>query len=630
MEEAKYLEFLKEKLDKDNFLRLIHLDNPYIIDFVGEFTEICQPEKVIVVGDKKEDIEFIKKISIEKGEEIPLTKPGQTVHFDGYYDQARDKKNTRYLLYENYKYSSYINGIPAMQGLTEIKSLLKGIMAGKDMFVGFFSLGPRNSEFSLPAVQITDSAYVIHSENILYRPCYSYFKSIRDKKSFFKFVHSSGRLKNNVSMDVDKRRIYIDLENNLVWSVNTQYAGNAVGLKKLALRLAIKKASQEGWLAEHMFLVGIDCPDEKKERVYLCGAYPSMCGKTSTALMGDSIVGDDIVYLRKRDGYVYGVNVERGIFGIIHNVNRESEPLLFEALNKSREVIFVNVLVDEKGEPFWVGKDTTPPSSGINFSGKWYPGKLDDEGEEIPPSHKNARFVMGLQDLVNVDSYLDEPFGIKISGIIYGGRDCDTALPVEEAFNWYHGVLTKAVTLESETTAATLGKEGVRVFNPMANIDFVSIPLGRYIQMHLDFGRQLKKPPRIFSVNYFLSDSKGKFLNEIEDKKVWLKWMSLRIKEKLGAIKLPTGFIPLYEDLKKLFKDILGKNYGYGDYTLQFTLRVPENLNKIDRIINIYKKIDNCPDGVFSELLAQKERLLKVKQELGSYPSPEKFAAAGT
>ena len=494
-------------------------------------------------------------------------------------------------------------------------------MSDKEMIVAFFCLGPLKSEFSILAVQITDSFYVAHSEDILYRCGYQELKRRKDK-DFFRFVHSAGVLENFVSKNKDKKRIYIDLQKNTIYSVNTQYAGNTVGLKKLALRLAINKASREDWLAEHMFIMAVK--DRQSRKTYFCGAYPSMCGKTSTAMLaGEAIIGDDIAYLRIRNGKTYAVNVERGIFGIIKDINCKDDSILFKTLTTEGEVIFSNVLVDEDGKPHWIGKDANPPHKGINFAGRWYPGKTDELGQEIPFSHKNARYTIRLSGLDNVDENLENPKGVEVSGIIYGGRDSDTWVPVEEAFSWQHGIIPKAASLESETTAATLGQEGLRVFNPMSNIDFLSVHLGKYIEMNLDFGKKLLKPSLIFSVNYFLRNKQGKFLNGMEDKRVWLKWMRLMVLKKAKALKSPTGLVPLYEDLKTLFKEVLNKDYSRDDYLEQFTLRIPENLSKLERIKNIYKDSDSIPPLLFKELAEQEKRLKECQEEYGDYVSPE-------
>jgi len=620
--ENRIYKILKERLDQKHYRKLIELDNPSMHEFVANFIELCKPDSVFVADDSKHDIDYIKKEAINLGEEKPLKIKGHTIHFDGYYDQARDKKNTKILVPEGYKLEKIINTMERKEGLDEILKIMKNIMKGKKLFVRFFCLGPLYSEFSIPCVQLTDSAYVAHSEDLLYRQGYDYFKSIGNSSDFFKFVHSAGELENCVSKNIDKRRVYIDLEDNTIYSANTQYGGNTIGLKKLAMRLAILKSSREGWLCEHMFLMGINGPGGRTS--YLTGAFPSLCGKTSTSMVeGEKIVGDDIVYFRKKRGRAYGVNVEKGIFGIIQGVNQKDDSIIWRALHSEGEIIFSNVLMTDEGGAYWIGKDENPPAHGINHSGEWYPGKKDREGNGIDISHKNARFTLDIGLLENRDPEMDNPEGLLISGIIYGGRDSDTWIPVEESFDWEHGIITKGAALESETTAATLGKEGVRQFNPMSNLDFLSITIGRYIQCNLDFSKGLTDPPRIFSVNYFLKDKQGGWLNAREDKRVWLKWMELRCHNEINAIKTPTGYIPFYEDLKRLFREVLGKDYSKEDYTIQFMLRIPENLKKLERIKRIYKEeVLETPQRVFEVLDIQKKRLIEAGGKYGDYVSP--------
>jgi len=611
-------------MDEKELAKLQALDNSYLIDFISTYVELCNPDSVFVRTDSADDVSYIRNRSVSLGEEQKLALDGQTIHFDGGSDQARDKKNTKYLLKAGQDLGKHINSTDREKGLVEITGYLRAIMKGKQMYVCFFCLGPLDSEFSILAVQITDSAYVSHSEDILYRPGYEQFKKNKGVKEFFKFVHSAGQLDGTISKNIDKRRVYIDLEDKKVYSVNTQYAGNTVGLKKLALRLAINKASREGWLAEHMFVMGID--DEKGEKFYFCGAYPSMCGKTSTAMLkGEAIIGDDIAYLRKREGEVFAVNVERGIFGIIKDVNSKDDAILFKILNGANEVIFSNILIDEAGVPYWIGKDGLLPHKGTNYSGSWVPGKTDVSGQEIPPSHKNARYTIRLKSLENLDANLENPAGVVVKGLIYGGRDSDTSVPVEASFSWQHGIITKAAILESETTAATLGQEGVRVFNPMSNIDFLSITMAKYIEMNLDFAKGLTQAPLIFSVNYFLGDKDGKFLNRMQDKRVWLKWIRLMADGQVGALKAATGLIPKYDDLRKLFEDVLGKGYTEADYVTQFTLRIPQNLAKIERVRNIYKEAKGISRILFDELDAQEVRLKEFQKQFGDYVSPLKL-----
>ncbi|HUV02783.1 MAG TPA: phosphoenolpyruvate carboxykinase (GTP) [Desulfobacteria bacterium] len=628
-EDEKTLNMLKGRLGAENYQKLMKIANPELHHFIATYVELCNPDRVFVCTDSPEDIQYVRQEAIRAGEEMELALSGHTVHFDGYYDQARDKKNTKFLLSEGVDLGSNINAMDRTEGLKEIREILKGIMQGHQLFVRFFCLGPLNSEFSIPCLQLTDSGYVAHSEDLLYRQGYEEFVRLGKAARFLKFVHSAGELdERKTSKNIDKRRVYIDLEEETVYTANTQYGGNTLGLKKLAMRPAIKRASQEGWLTEHMFIMGVHGPSDRV--TYFTGAFPSLCGKTSTSMInGESIVGDDIAYLREKEGVLRAANPEKGIFGIIQGVNSRDDRIIWGALHSPGAVIFSNVFVTEEKGVYWIGKDEKPPKpkKGFNHSGAWQQGKQDAEGEEIPPSHPNARFTLDMKRLENVDPELDNPDGVVIGGILYGGRDSDTKVPVEESFDWVHGVIAMGAALESETTAATLGKEGVRKINPMSNLDFLSIPLGDYVANHLKFGTKLQKPPRIFSVNYFLRDAAGKFVNDKTDKAVWLKWMELRSHNEIEAIKTPTGLIPEYEDLEVLFKAVLDKDYSEEDYVKQFTVRIVENLTKIERVMEFYKtEVHDTPQELFTVLEEQRKRLIDAQKDYGDYIPPFKFA----
>ena len=621
---------LKATLDADSYQKLKKMDNPELIRFITRYKELCNPDDVFVCTGSREDVQYIRAEAIRSGEERELATEGHTVHFDGYYDQARDKKNTKFLLPPDVDLGPGINAMDRDEGLKEIHEILRGIMRGHRMYVLFFCLGPLNSQFSIPAVQITDSSYVAHSECLLYRQGYTEFVRMGRSNRFFKFVHSAGELDaRKTSINIAKRRIYIDLETETVYSTNTQYGGNTIGLKKLALRLALNRASKEGWLTEHMFIMGVHGPDGRV--TYFTGAFPSLCGKTSTSMLkGETIVGDDIAYLRNKNGVIRAVNPEKGIFGIIQGVNSRDDPIIWNALHAPGEIIFSNVLVTDAKMPYWSGNDSSdPPTRGYNHAGEWVAGARDEDGNEIPVSHPNARFTLDMHLLENLDPELDNPEGVEIRGIIYGGRDPDTRVPVEESFDWVHGVITMGAALESETTAATLGTGGERKINPMSNLDFLSIPVGRYIENHLRFG-MIDNPPRIFAVNYFLKDADGNFLNARNDKAVWLKWMELRTHNEIGAIKTPTGLIPRYNDLKKLFLIVRGLEYQEEDYIKQFTVRVEENLAKLERVEKFYRtKVPDTPQTLFIVLEEQRKRLIQAREEFGDYISPFALADAG-
>lgn len=613
---------LNNVIDKKNLEKLEALKNEKVMEYLKDAVELCKPAKVTVLTDSDEDINYVRELAIKNGEEKKLKMEGHTVHFDGMHDQARDKANTKYMLSEKVDWGMDINYIMKDKGLPEVRGFLDGAMTGKEMLVMFYSLGPQDSDFAIGAMQITDSSYVVHSETILYRGGYELFRKMDTSEEFFLFLHSAGELdERNTTKNIDKRRIYIDLEENTVYTVNNQYAGNSVGLKKLAFRLAIRKAHNEGWLAEHMFLMGVH---GKPGRItYFAGAFPSACGKTSTAMIpGQTIVGDDIAYLKKVDGKIMSANVEQGVFGIIRDVNVEDDPEIYNAITTPREIIFSNVLVKD-GKPYWLGMGEETPTEGENFSGQWYEGKKDEKGNEIDLAHKNARYTIRIRELENADELADAPEGVETSGLIFGGRDSDTTVPVVEALNWAHGVLIGA-TIESETTAATIGAQGVRVFNPMANLDFISVPIGTYIKNYLDFVDGVDKEPKVYGTNYFLKDENGKYCNGMLDKKVWLLWADGRVNGEFDAIETPVGYIPLYEDLKDLFKENLDQDYKLEDYNKQFAIRTDKYLRKMDRMKAIYEKVE-MPAAFMEQLENQTKRIMDAKEKLGSNITPDKF-----
>ncbi|MGA1823792.1 MAG: phosphoenolpyruvate carboxykinase (GTP) [bacterium] len=620
------LEVLESKLNLHNYQKLLAIANPKVVEFIAESSKLCNPEEIFICSDSPEDIAYVRQQAVASCEEKSLSISGHTYHFDGMQDQGRDREVTKYLVPKEDSLNKTLKQIEREEGLEEVKGYLKGAMQCRTMIVRFLSLGPTNSVFSIPCVQCTDSWYVAHSEDLLYRPAYDMFKHNTEQSELFCFLHSAGKLNEAmVSVEVEKKRIYIDYTKDTIYSVNTQYAGNTVGLKKLALRLTILKADKEGWLAEHMLLMGVHGPNGRK--TYLAGAFPSACGKTSTAMLpGETILGDDIAYFRNISGCARAVNAESGIFGIIQNVNSTDDPVIHRVLTTPGEVIFSNILVTED-RPYWLGMECDLPKKGVNFSGSWYEGKRDSEGNKILPAHKNARYAVALRRLENADPELNNPEGVSLSGIMYGGRDAEGYVPVQQGFDWEHGIIAYGAALETETTFAIIGQEGIPEINLMSIQDFVSIPLGKYIRNNLEFGKKLKQAPLVFGVNYFLRDKEGKFLNGIRDKHIWVKWMELRVHNEVTAIKSPTGWIPKYEDLRILFEQVLDKDYSKEEYITQFTIRIPENLAKLDRVEIFHRKnlADDAPEVLFEVLGQQRDRLLQAQKEFGDYISPERF-----
>ncbi|AKV75354.1 MULTISPECIES: phosphoenolpyruvate carboxykinase (GTP) [Metallosphaera] len=598
-------ESLRGRLSSSMLSKLNQLNNNYLVTFLSSIVELCEPDSVYLVEGTGEDLEYVKRRALENGEEIPLRNRNHTIHFDHPLDQARAREDTFILSGK----IPFVNTKPKEEGLKEVLGILKGSMRNREMFVGFYSLGPVNSKHRILAVQVTDSAYVIHSELMLYR---SAFKEFRGNVNFLRFVHSKG------TQDIKKRRIAIDLDGT-VYSVNTTYAGNSVGLKKLALRLTLNMAVKEGWLSEHMAIIGID-----GERThYITASFPSGSGKTSTSMLG-KLISDDLAFIRNVEGSPRAWNPESGVFGIIHGINSRDDPIIWEVLHQNDEVIFSNVLLKPDGTVYWEGSGEPEPEKGVNFAGEWWKGKKDENGKPIPASHPNARFTVRLTSFRNLDPRYEDPKGVEVEAMIFGVKDYNTLVPIAEAFDWGHGVITMGASMESARTSAVLGKSDEMEFNPMALLDFISVSLGKYLSNYLDFGKRLSKTPRIYSANYFLKDEKG-FLNSKEDKRVWLRWIADRLEGKADSIRTPIGYIPTYDDLFRLFSQVLGKGYSRESYEAQFTIRLKGYKEKFKRIKDIYLSIEDTPSEVIEILDRQLLEIDKSMRKFGERVTPSQL-----
>ncbi|MDD3960140.1 MAG: phosphoenolpyruvate carboxykinase domain-containing protein, partial [Oscillospiraceae bacterium] len=368
--------------------------------------------------------------------------------------------------------------------------------------------------------------------------------------------------------------------------------------------------------------------EEKNRKTYFCGAYPSACGKTSTAMIpGEQIVGDDIAYFRNMNGEFRAVNVEFGMFGIIKDVNAEDDPVIFENLKKNQEVIFSNVLMGPDGNPYWLGMGEEAPKEGRNHFGDWHEGVKDAKGNTVGVAHGNARYTMRLDYLANIDKEgFEAKDGVKVEGILYGGRDSDISVPIEESPSWRDGILLKAATLESETTSATIGAEGVRKPSPMANLDFVSYPLGQYTMNNIKFGESVKETPKVFSTNYFMLSEEGKFMTSKLAKRVWLHWAEGRIHGEYETYDTPTGKIPHYKDLVVLFKKYLNEDFSKEKYTYLFTFRCTKWIEKLERTKAFYEKMDsNTPKEVFDYWNAEIERIKAAREKYGDLIKPGEY-----
>lgn len=620
------LSLIRGKTSDEHFERLLRTRNSRLLRDIAAVILVAKPSSLFVNTGSESDREYIRRRALDNGEELPTRYERHTVHFDGAKDLARDVANTR-ILYPGGRRVAMVNTYDRGRGVEELRELFEGVMRGREAFVSFYLYGPRGSPFSLYGVQVTDSAYVTHSEELLYRNAYWDFVEKGEDVEYMLFVHSAGeRDERGWSKNTDKRRIYIDVENSTVYSVNTQYAGNTVGLKKLALRLAVYKGYKEGWLAEHMFIVGLK--GRGGRLTYFAGAFPAGCGKTSTAMIADTVVGDDLALIHAVNGVAVAVNPEVGMFGIIDGVNPADDPEIYSLLtNPEVEVIFSNVLLTRDGEVWWRGKPEEP-REGLNYAGEWWPGKRDEGGKEVPPSHPNARFTLSIRHFPKLDPRIDDPGGVPLSAMVFGGRDSSTLPPVLESFDWNHGVVMMGAALESEKTAAVIGQVGVTELNPYAILDFLPISPGAFTELHFRFAGKLRVTPKIFGVNYFLRGKDGNYLAEKRDKLAWLRWMEARVNGEVGAVKTPVGYVPVYEDLREIFDKHLGKEFPEGLYEEMFSVRVLNYLGKVERVYKAYLEDSDAPPLLFEILRDQERRLKDAGARYGPVISPFKFDKA--
>jgi phosphoenolpyruvate carboxykinase (GTP) len=518
--------------------------------------------------------------------------------------------------------------------LVEVRDKMTRIMKGKTMVVGFYIRGPVGSSASNPALEITSSTYVSHSAEILYRNAYHHFnEAVEQQGHFYTNVHSEGL---NRPEDLPNARVFMDRSHQTTFSFNCTYAGNTLLLKKGNHRFSVDRAVYENRgneLSEHMFITGIKGPNE---RVTWCtGAAPSGCGKTTTAMAGNFFVGDDLAQLWiAEDGSIRSINPECGIFGIVEDVNWEGDPMLMELLRKEgAEVIWSNVLIDEKGVPYWVGNGEIPPSKGKNFQGDWFPGKRDDDGKEVPMSHPNSRCTVASSSLANYSEKAEAPEGVETRVITYSGRDSNTMPPVWAAKNPDHGVVIGA-TIVSAATATEVGATGVKRA-PWANAPFIPGALGDYMDAQFQFFNNPKiakqKIPVLAGLNYFLThearggDSKI-LLGEKKDVKVWLAWLERKAHGDVEAISTPIGFIPRFEDLEALFKTIIDKVYTKELYEKQFSLYIDNIIARIDLQLEAYSKEKGIPERLFQILKQQREELMVLKDTYGPVVLPDQLA----
>jgi len=623
IEDAKSL--FAERLDAVNLERLSKIQNEEALLKVANAIAMCQPDKVMVHTGSPADQEFVRKYSLEKGEEAPLPIDGHTIHYDLPQDQARLVKQTFYIVNEDEKISSLAKRELRSESHAHIQEHMTGIMQGKLMFVGFYSRGPIGAKAAIPAIEISSSTYVLHSAELLYRNCLADFDAeVARRGEFFTNVHSEGP---NRPEDVPNARIYMDRSWQTTYSMFCTYAGNTLLMKKGNHRFASDTAiyNHRGVeLSEHMFITGLTGPGGRK--TYFAGAAPSGCGKTTTAMVGTDFIGDDLAQLWiAEDGTLRGINPEIGIFGIVQDVNEEGDPYLMKSLRESgAEVIFSNVLIDEGGKPRWVGDGEEVPPRGKNFQGEWTPDMTD-----VPMSHPNSRCTLLNEAIENHNKEANaDPGGVQIEVVTYSGRDADTMPPIWVARSMKEGVVIGA-SIVSKATATEVGATGVNR-QPWANAPFIAGGLSDYLDAQIEFfnNDKLAAKPIISGLNYFLTHenrggSGSGLLGEKRDVHVWLGWLDLYAHGDVEGIETPIGIIPKHEDLAKLFRDKLDKDYSEELYTMQFSLYVDNIIARINLQTEAWRKEDNPSEVLFRIYAEQKAALEALKAAKGAIVRPQ-------
>jgi len=633
LDEARAL--FEARCDRENLAKLDRITNEEALLKIANAISMMDPDAVFVNTGSEADLLRVRIMSLAKGEEHPVAMRDHTIHFDLPQEQARIIDRTYYIVNPGEETSILALSIPRDEAYEYIKTHMAGIAKGKTLLVGFFNRGPIGAPAAVPALEITTSTYVMHSANILYRHVYDQFdEEVQRAGLFFTNVHSEGP---NRPEDLPNARVFMDRSWLTTYSMFCTYAGNTLLLKKGNHRFAVDLATyyQRGErLSEHMFITGVRGPGGRV--TYFAGAAPSGCGKTTTAMAGTDFIGDDLAQLWiAEDGTLRAINPEKGIFGIVRDVDRESVPYLMKALREEgAEVIWTNVLIDVHGVPYWVGNGEEPPKRGVNFQGEWWEGKTDEKGNPIPLSHPNARCTVECTEIGNYnEAAAEDPNGVQIKVITYSGRDSDTMPPVWVAKDPDHGVVIGASIL-SAATATEVGAKGVRR-QPWANEPFIPGPLADYMDAQFAFfnSDKLKHKPLMAGLNYFLThEARGGggtgLLGEKRDVKVWLRWLELRAHGEVDAIETPIGYIPRYEDLKRLF-DGIGKEYPKELYDKQFAFYVDNILARIELQEEAYRKEKNVPSKLFEVYREQREGLEALKARYGPIVSVEQLIEAG-